>query len=243
MNKYKELIEKEIIKMNSNEERVLILNNTTPSKKSSVPDKVDKAVKLVISKTSSLIWLHRTSKRGKRNLEALKRNTNLETLSAFDKDSKKIYEKGADFTYKEGAILGSIGIGIPDLPVFLMVILRGMFSISAIYGFDYKSEYEKQYILKLLLASLSKGENRRKYFDELDEQRVGDDNSSELAHLIAAELIVQKLIQGIFIIGAVGAISNKITYIKIMKCTRYKYRQRFLNKLNENFYEMTSFDE
>ncbi|MBK5252978.1 MAG: EcsC family protein [Peptostreptococcaceae bacterium] len=243
MNKYKELIKNEILKMNDNEERVLNLNDTSPNKKSNVPDKVDKAVKSFISKASSFIWVNSTSKRGKRNLEALKHDTNLETLSAFDKDSKKIYEKGASFTYKEGGILGAIGVGIPDIPLFLAVLLRGMHSISAIYGFDYKSDYEKHYILKLLLASLSSGENRKKYFEELDTFEVGDDNYSELAHLIAAELIVQKLVQGIFIIGAVAAITNKRTYIKVMKCTRYKYRQRFLNKLNEEFYDMTSFKE
>jgi len=238
MNKYVNLIDKEIEKLNSREVEFLNLNESDDQIDKVKPSsKIDNVIKTSIIKITKGIKLKSIEKKYKHNLKALKKEVNYNNITAFDKDSKKLYEKGKDFTYKEGLILGAFGIGIPDLPIFLSILLRNMYSLAAIYGFNYKSEFERIYLLKLLQASLSKGSKRKIYFNELDELLLTKDASNidinELTKLITKELLAAKLIQGVLIGGAVGGFTNRNTYTKVMRAARYKYRQRFLYKLKE----------
>ena len=244
MNKYILLIEKEIEKLNNREVEFLELNDQSEVNDIiKVNDKIDTLVKNSIIKITKAIRLKSIEKKYNINVKALEKEINYTNITAFDKDSKKLYEKGRNLTYKEGLILGTFGIGIPDLPIFLSIILKSMYSMAAVYGFDYKSEFEKLYILKLLQASLSKGINRMEYFRELDNFLINKDtenlNVDELSKLITKELLAAKLIQGILIAGAVGGYSNRNTYNKIIRVARYKYRQRFLYELRDKVSETT----
>ena len=238
MNKYIELIDKEIEKLNSREAEFLDFDESIDDTDTvKLNNKIDKAVKTSIITITKGISLKNIEKRYQHNMKLLKKEVDYNNITSFDRDSKKIYEKGKSFTYKEGLILGAFGIGIPDLPIFLSILLRSMYSFAAVYGFDYKSEFERLYLLKLLQASLSKGHKRKIYFKELDEFLISKDTSlvdiDELTILITKELLAAKLVQGVLIAGAVGGFTNRNTYSKVMRATRYKYRQRFLLKLRD----------
>src|SRR5699024_9852646 len=62
------------------------------------------------------------------------------------------------FTTAEGIILGSLGIGLPDIVIWVGTLLRGVYETALKYGFDYESPEEKMFILKMLEAAMSTGE-------------------------------------------------------------------------------------
>ena len=71
-------------------------------------------------------------------------------------------------TSVEGLALGALGIGLPDIVIFLAVLLRGVYSTAMGYGFDCASRREKFFVLKLMQAALSSGEERRRLGAEID---------------------------------------------------------------------------
>lgn len=58
----------------------------------------------------------------------------------------------------EGVGLGALGIGLPDIALFLSVILKGTYETAVRYGFSYDTPREKLFILKMLEASMARGE-------------------------------------------------------------------------------------
>ena len=58
----------------------------------------------------------------------------------------------------EGVGLGILGIGLPDIVLFLSVILKGTYETALQYGFSYDTPEERMYILRLLETAMSKGE-------------------------------------------------------------------------------------
>ncbi|MBQ2005163.1 MAG: EcsC family protein, partial [Peptococcaceae bacterium] len=50
----------------------------------------------------------------------------------------------------EGTGLGLLGIGLPDIPIFIGVVLKSIYEISLSYGYDYREEQEQYFILNLL---------------------------------------------------------------------------------------------
>lgn len=58
------------------------------------------------------------------------------------------------FTTVEGIGLGAFGIGLPDIVLFISVLLRGIYEMSLRYGFDYDTAEERLFILKLMEAAM-----------------------------------------------------------------------------------------
>ena len=54
----------------------------------------------------------------------------------------------------EGMGMGILGMGIPDIPVFLSLILKSVYEISIHYGFEYDSEEEQIFILNIIETAL-----------------------------------------------------------------------------------------
>lgn len=59
----------------------------------------------------------------------------------------------------EGAVLGLLGIGLPDIPLFLSALLRGMYTQALHFGVDYRNPEEQELLLELLALSLYSGED------------------------------------------------------------------------------------
>ena len=58
----------------------------------------------------------------------------------------------------EGMGMGILGMGIPDIPVFLSLILKSVYAISIHYGFEYDSEEEQIFILNIIETALLHGQ-------------------------------------------------------------------------------------
>ena len=141
-------------------------------------------------------------------------------------------------TMVEGAGLGLLGIGVPDIPVFTGVVLRGIYEVAASYGYDYNTEWERVFILRAICASLAEGEERfaknRKVDQWLaemkkDEMSYSLEEEIELASAALTEaILIGKFVQGFFVVGAVGGVLNVAVYNRILNYVSMKYKKRYL---------------
>ncbi|MDE7204028.1 MAG: EcsC family protein [Lachnospiraceae bacterium] len=137
----------------------------------------------------------------------------------------------------EGVGLGVLGIGLPDIVLFLSVILKGTYETAVQYGFSYDTPFERMFILKLLQASMSKGEQWIKCNQAVDNYLAPNSVSQEIrfqeqikqtADAFAVDMLLAKFVQGIPIAGILGGISNPIYYRRILYYVQLKYQKRYL---------------
>ena len=50
----------------------------------------------------------------------------------------------------EGVGMGIAGSAIPDIPVFIAMVLKSVYEIALSYGYEYRSDEEKIFILKII---------------------------------------------------------------------------------------------
>ena len=172
----------------------------------------------------------------------LNKKINNKNLSRIDKTAKKgaLINKG--ITTVEGTMLGILGIGLPDVPIFIGVILKTVYEICLNYGFSYDSEEETAFILHIICASANTTPERIIYSNEADKIGYNIDNKFpnkiEINKIIeitsknlSRNLILAKVIQGIPIIGVYGGLSNYKLIRDISEVASIKYKKRLLNKL------------
>ena len=141
-------------------------------------------------------------------------------------------------TTVEGLGLGFLGIGLPDIVLFIAMLLRGVYETALSYGFEYKSDFEKLLILKMLSASLSGGEDYERRNREVDELLLSPKRETESGELekqievtssaFAMDMLLLKFIQGLPVVGIVGGAANPVYYKKIMDYVELKYKKRYL---------------
>ena len=139
----------------------------------------------------------------------------------------------------EGIGLGTLGIGLPDIVLWVGVLLRGVYEIALKYGFDYEIPEEKLFILKMIEASMMSGDEWINLNTEIDKYIVqnicavpDDDELKEqiekTSSAFATEMLITKFLQGIPVVGILGGITNPVYYQKIMRYVELKYRKRYL---------------
>lgn len=141
----------------------------------------------------------------------------------------------------EGALLGALGIGLPDIPVILAQLLRSLYLSASLYGFSCGAPAERQYLLLLLQTALTDGEERRACSRRADDLGRAldhgwpvdlclDQEMERTARCLAHRLLLIKFIQGIPMVGAVGGLSNLSVTGAVARWGRIKYQKRFLEK-------------
>lgn len=143
-------------------------------------------------------------------------------------------------TTAEGVGLGALGIGLPDIVLFLGMVLRGIYETALHYGFDYEERWEQLLILKMMAAALSTGEDWERRHSELDAllkvqaQEVSGqtfaDQLDQTASVFAVELLTLKFVQGLPVVGVLGGAANPLYYARVMKYVRCQYEKRYLQK-------------
>ena len=148
-------------------------------------------------------------------------------------------------TCAEGIGLGALGIGLPDIVIFIGFILRGIYETALHYGFTYDTPEEKLLILKMMEASMSQGEEWIKTNNEVDMFLVKSKNTEhteadlflqigKTADVFALDMLLAKFIQGLPLIGILGGIGNPVYYSKIMRYVQLKYHKRYLLEILKN---------
>lgn len=151
-------------------------------------------------------------------------------------------------TTAEGIALGVLGIGMPDIVLFLGTLLRWIYEVALNYGFSCDTIQEQYLILKMMEVSLSNGEVWRQRNDEVNRILCGkleitdealQEQLQKTAAAFAVDMLLLKFIQGIPVVGLIGGAANPFYYNKVMQYVQMKYNKRYLIQLHAHFTTFT----
>ena len=161
-------------------------------------------------------------------------------LKAVNKSAKRSDGLNMVVTTAEGLALGALGIGMPDIVLFISTLLKGVYEAALNYGFDYSLPEEQYMILNMMAASLVTGAERPEWDDMIDgmiaemprevTKPVLDEQIRETASVFAMDLLILKFIQGLPVVGIFGGVANPIYYKRVLNYVQLKYRKRYLLK-------------
>jgi len=146
-------------------------------------------------------------------------------------------------TTVEGTGLGIMGIGLPDIPIFIGVLLKGIYETALSYGVDYEQLEEQYFILLLIAAALADDEVKFARNQQVDEAILAlhqgkkwsaeevEEQMKQTAQVLATDMLCLKFIQGLPVVGAIGGAANVIYDKKILNYAELKYQKRYLLKL------------
>lgn len=255
------IFEKELILMKREERRFLekkgLLSGGLSEKlRDKVPTGLEKTVRrafraalryyledgeAVLDKTVSREELLETYRRRERTL--LERQ-DYASLRELDRDAGRSRGGNLLLTAAEGAGLGLLGVGLPDIPVFLGVILKTVKETALRYGYAGRGPWEQSCLLRVICGGLCGGEEGRRMFAEAERLGAAMDHRSgepivedveqmleRTADQLADTLLAAKFVQGIAVVGALGGAFNLTVLQRIERAAYLCYRRRRLEKL------------
>lgn len=163
-------------------------------------------------------------------------------LRSLQKAAGKTNLRNLAMTAVEGAGLGALGIGLPDIVVFTGVLLKGIYETAVQYGVEYETPGEQWLMLKMMEASMAKGEHWLNLNQEIDQylsedisvipsQEILQEQIEQTAKAFAMDMLLLKFVQGIPVAGIFGGAGNPYYYRKILRYVSVKYQKRYLLKL------------
>ncbi len=206
-----------------------------------------KAFEMVFTKGTSVIeksyHKEEISKEHKIHDYAIRERGKRKDFQALHSTVRKSEFANTAAAFVEGAGLGILGIGLPDIVLFVGMLFRGVYQTAAKYGFDYEDELEKVFILKLMETSLLTGEDWEKENGEVEiflQNVVSEPSEEDLkrqmektAEVFAMDMLVMKFVQSFPLVGLVGGMGNPYYYRKIMDYAGVKYRKRYLQNMEK----------
>lgn len=164
---------------------------------------------------------------------------NRKSLKEFSKKATSAGNLNLLISGVSGIGLGILGIGLPDIVLFTGLMLKSIYEIGLNYGFDYREEEEKRFILLLIQGALSYGDDLDRINTEVNYYIENgsfckdvdiDSCIKETAGCLSKELLYMKFLQGIPVVGAAGGAYDAIYMKKVVKYAEMKYRRRFYEK-------------
>lgn len=217
-----------------------------------VPDTLDKTLNTAFCKAFGLVFEKGTGFIEKTyNKEKREQDFKVNEYSADLRNNKSSIKKFGRLAFgskvlnmaistAEGVGMGVFGMGIPDIPVFLSVILKSIYETALHFGFGYETEEEQMFILKIIETALCHEDELVNGDMEINDWIKSDgkipfltDRKTQIektSDLLSQELLYLKFIQGIPVAGVVGGISDVIYQKKITDYAVLKYKRRFLAK-------------
>lgn len=257
----KAAIQKELLSLQKQEEK--LMRSATKERPASswkgelekkVPDKVYHSLKVAFGKAFAIVFEKGTGLIEKSyHKEAIQQNQKVQHYAVQLKGNRRELRKvkkqaqvsglgNMALTTVEGIGLGALGIGLPDIVMFVGVLLKGIYETALRYGIDYNAVGERYLILKMMEASLVKGERWMELNAEVDRliyqgrQEVPDlddmvEQRRRTADAFVIDMILLKFIQGLPIVGILGGAGNPVYYNKVIHYVRLKYHKRYLLQL------------
>ncbi len=204
-----------------------------------------KAFELIFEKGTGVI--EKTYNKEKReqdykiNEYAAELKNNRKTMKVFGKQAKASQNLNMAISTIEGVGMGVVGAGLPDIPVFLGVLLKSIYETALIYGFTYETEQEQIFILKVIETALKHENNLIDGNQELNTWLetpypfliTKTEQIKQTSLVLAEEMLYLKFVQGIPFVGIAGGLSDVVYQKKITDYAQMKYKRRFLlNKQN-----------
>ncbi len=250
-------IKKELKKLEKDEEKFINKNIAASESKwqekvsQYIPKTLDKTLDTAFCKAFQLIFENGTGFIEKTyNKERMQQDFKVNEYSADLRNDKKSIKKFGKMAFgskvfnmavstAEGAGMGLFGMGIPDIPVFISVILKSIYETALHFGFGYETEEEQVFILKLIETALCHGDRLIDGDMEINGwiepggMPFLTDKKTQIektSGILANEMLYLKFIQGIPVVGIAGGISDVIYQKKITDYAVLKYKRRFLMK-------------
>ena len=160
-------------------------------------------------------------------------------LSSFETSGNLSDALNMLLTTVEGVGLGALGIGMPDIVLFVAMLLRGVREAAAQYGRASDSGEEQLLTLCMLEAAMLSGEEWEEK-DALVERMLAcpgdfpmtpetaEAQFERTAAAFATDLLVLKFVQGLPIVGLVGGLSNPVYYRRVMSYVRLKFERAYI---------------
>ncbi len=252
-------IEKQENKFLSKEKNTFILSKISPVKEK-IEGKIPQGLKATLNGAfmrgfqlvfeKGIGYIEKTYNKDQMQLEhelnnyALEKSHTKKYIRKLDKGANGSKRLNSTISVLEGGVLGVLGIGLPDIPLFISVIIRTVYQVALSYGYSYEKEEEKQYILLTICGAITYGEEQKKYNEEIDvlgekiEQKVSLNQDLQeyiqtTSDLLSDSLLTAKFIQGIPIVGVIGGAVNYSMVSKIGKYATIKYKKRYLLSKNK----------
>lgn len=259
----KTVLEKEIARYKRAEARFVRRNqNKEPTKldkflEEKIPDKLESTLNAAFAKAFHLIfskgsWLiEKTFSTDRLVLEFELDNAQLEDTGR-GRDMRKFKKRAAVtgtahtmISGLTGITLGIMGAWMPDIVIFLSLVIRNIYQIAMRYGYDYTSDDEKKFMLRVIATAVLEGDELLKANKELnklirfglftDESTV-DMRINDAAYALSRALLYMKFLQNIPVVGVIGGASDFIYMEKISDYAVLKYQRRFLMDQLRNSY-------
>lgn len=217
-----------------------------------VPEKAEAALEGAFTKAFALVFekgtgvIEKTYRREELQQDYARRDHRVQAewdrkaLVQFRRDSRAAETKDLLLTTAEGVGLGVLGIGLPDILLFVSLLLRGIYAAALRYGYDDRDPAERLLILKMMEASLSKGEDWKARNGEIEAALGGslpapeagelDRQLRRTARAFAGDMLLLKFVQGLPLIGVLGGAGNPVYYRRVVGYVRLKYHRRYLTQ-------------
>lgn len=251
-----QLIEKQEQRLQDKKENTFLTSKLNPIKgkiEGMIPNKLKNTLQAAFFKGFQLVfekgstYIEKTYRKDKIQLEhdlnnyALDKYPHKKQIRRLDKSANRSNLLNSSIAVLEGGVLGVLGIGLPDIPLFISVILKTINEIALSYGYSYDHEEEKVYILCLIGGALVAGEGRKGYSEKIDHLGDGIDSGNVMdinlneymkgtADLLSDALLTAKFIQGIPLLGIIGGAVNHSVIQKIAHYAKMKYKKRYLTR-------------
>lgn len=257
-NNRRKLANRELLKLRYQEremEQAALKSKSVPVKtllEKKIPEKVYTGLESAFCTGFSLVFrqgrkiIEKTYKKEEFQRQHVLRDWKIKTegsrgdLQQMDKSARRSDGRNLAATTAEGIALGAMGVGLPDIVLFLTTLLKGIYESATHYGIDYESREEQYLILKMMSASLQTGNNwvwennSVNRFLEAEKPEVTEElfqkQLKKTASAFAVDMLLLKFIQGMPVVGVLGGAANPLYYNKVMKYVALKYRKRYLQK-------------
>lgn len=159
-------------------------------------------------------------------------------IRSFAKQARRSQNFNLALSAVEGGAMGLFGVGIPDIPLFIGVLLKSIYEIALHYGFSYQSPEEQMFILRLVEAAMCRGKELQlrdirinrwiEGTETFDEDREGQ--IRQTAQVLSEALLYMKFVQSLPIVGVVGGAVDVWCLHEVTSYAQLKYQRRFLTE-------------
>ena len=223
-----------------------------------VPPKVSRALEAAFCKAFALVFEKGTGIIEKsydsadlrqayiRREEGVRQTMDRRSLRRVQGEARTGESRNLLLTTVEGIGLGALGIGLPDIVLFVGMLLKGIYETALRYGFSYDTPEERLWILKAMEASLTKGSGwleRNQAVDQIMACSVVPDQEAlkrqrdRTAQTFAMDMLLLKFVQGLPLVGVLGGVGNPVYYRRVLRYVALKYRKRYLFQKREELAE------
>lgn len=256
--KHRILLRRELLKIQTEEQKLRKKAETAKpadwkkALEQKIPEKVYTGLETAFCTGFSLVFQHGrklielTYKKENLKQEHILRDQAVQTegsrrdFKQMQKNVRNAGLKNMAATTAEGMALGALGVGMPDVVLFLATLLKGVYETALHYGFQYETPEEQYLILRMMSASLKTGRAWLREDAKVEELLQADamgvdpevlkEQIKKTASAFAVDMLVLKFIQGMPVVGFLGGAANPVYYRKVMDYVQRKYRKRYLLK-------------